>query len=131
LAGAGDGDGVNCVDIGRVGVNNVDIVTPLGEFELLVLLAVARLKDDAYAVPVREEIEARTGRAAPRGSVYITLERLTRKGCLREVRGDGGAVRGGRPKRLFSVTPAGFAAAKGALIGLRRMQQGLEWVPRG
>jgi hypothetical protein len=50
----------------------------VGEFELLVLLAVLRLKDNAYAVSVREEIEARTHRAAPRGSVYITLDRLTR-----------------------------------------------------
>lgn len=100
---------------------------PLGEFELLVLLAVLRLEDDAYAVSVREEIEARTGRAAPRGSVYITLDRLTRKGYLREVQAAGGAERGGRPKRVFSATSSGRAAVKEALAGLRRMQQGLAW----
>lgn len=105
-------------------------MTPLGEFELLVLLAVARLKDDVYAVSIREEIETRTGRAAPRGSVYITLDRLTRKGCLREAPAAGGSARAGRPKRVFSVTAAGLAAAKSALLGLRRMQQGLAWMTR-
>src|SRR5688500_6690592 len=61
------------------------LMPPLGEFELLVLVAVLRLEQDAYAVSIREEIETRTGRAAPRGSVYITLDRLARKGYLREV----------------------------------------------
>lgn len=100
----------------------------LGEFELLVLLAVSRL-EGAYAVSVREEIEARTGRAVPRGSVYITLDRLTRKGLLREhagVRGDGG----GTPTRAFAVTADGRAAARDALAGLRRMQKGLTWLTR-
>ena len=99
----------------------------LGEFELLVLLAVLRLKDDAYAVSVREEIEARTDRAAPRGSVYITLDRLTRKGYLRETESPGGAERGGRSKRVFSPTRAGRVAVRDALAGLTRMQQGLAW----
>jgi PadR family transcriptional regulator, regulatory protein PadR len=102
-------------------------MTPLGEFELLVLLAVLRLDADAYAVSVREEIEARTGRAAPRGSVYITLDRLTRKGYLREVQRAGGRERGGRPKRVFSATAAGKAAVKDALAGIKRMQRGLAW----
>ncbi len=105
-------------------------MAPLGEFELLVLLAVLRLKENAYAVSVREEIEARTGRPAPRGSVYITLDRLTRKGYLHEAQSPGGAERGGRPKRLFSATAAGRTAAKTALTGLRRMQQGLAWLTR-
>ena len=99
----------------------------LGEFELLVLLAVARLKDDAYAVSVREEIEAQTGRPAPRGSVYITLDRLVRKGYLRERSRAGGPERSGRPKRVFSATADGTQAAKATLTGLRRMQQGLGW----
>ena len=81
-------------------------MTPLGEFELLVLLAVMRLKGEAYAVPVREEIEARTGRAVARGAVYMTLDRLVRKGYLRERGAPGGVERGGRPKRLFTVTAA-------------------------
>ena len=55
----------------------------LGEFEQVVLLAILRLGDDAYAIPVREEIETRTGRAVARGALYTALERLEAKGCLR------------------------------------------------
>ena len=102
-------------------------MTPLGEFELLVLLAVVRLKGEAYAVSVRDEIQTRTGRPAPRGSVYITLDRLTRKGYLRERSEPGHAERGGRAKRVFSATTAGSAAAQAALVGLKRMQRGLVW----
>lgn len=101
----------------------------LGEFELLVLLAVSRL-DEPYAVSVREEIEARTGRPVPRGSVYITLDRLTRKGYLREDSAPGGGERGGVARRIFATTPEGKAAAKDAIAGLRRMQQGLAWLTR-
>ena len=97
----------------------------LGEFELLVLLAVLRLGDVAYAVPVREEIEARTGRAVARGAVYMTLDRLVRKGHLRESAAGGGADRSGRPRRMFRVTAQGREATRHALTGLRRMQQGL------
>ena len=48
----------------------------LGEFEQVVLLAVARLEDEAYGMRVREEIEVRAGRRATIGAVYATLERL-------------------------------------------------------
>jgi DNA-binding PadR family transcriptional regulator len=100
-------------------------MNPLGEFELLVLLAVIRLGEDAYAVPVREEIEARTGRSVARGAVYMTLDRLARKGHLRERSVAGGAERGGRPKRLFQISASGRAATQDALMALRKMQQGL------
>jgi PadR family transcriptional regulator PadR len=99
---------------------------PLGEFELLVLLAVLRLEQDAYAVSIREEIATRTGRPAPRGSVYITLDRLARKGYLREVQRARGVERAGRPKRVFSAASAGKAAVKNALAGLKCMQHGLD-----
>ena len=55
----------------------------LGEFEQVVLLAILRLGEDAYAIPVREEIETRTGRTVARGALYTALERLEVKGCLR------------------------------------------------
>jgi hypothetical protein len=57
-------------------------LAPLGEFELLVLLAVARLRTAAYPLSIRDEIEARTRRAASRPAVFITLERLEEKGLL-------------------------------------------------
>ena len=104
-------------------------MTPPGEFELLVLLAVMRLKDEAYAVPVRDEIETRTGRAVARGAVYMTLDRLVAKGYLTERSGPGRPERGGRPRRLFHVTATGATATREAVVALRRMQQGLQLLP--
>ena len=104
-------------------------MTPPGEFELLVLLAVMRLEGDAYAVPVRAEIETRTGRTVARGAVYMTLDRLVAKGYLTERVAGGGPERGGRPRRLFAVTARGADATREAVLALRRMQQGLALFP--
>jgi len=60
----------------------------LGEFEYAVLLAVLHLGEDAYAVPVRELIEQRTGRPVARGALYTGLDRLEAKGCLKSRMGD-------------------------------------------
>ena len=65
----------------------------LGEFEQVVLLAVARLKDEAYGMRVREEIESRAGRRATIGAVYATLERVVSKGLARETDLPGGDER--------------------------------------
>ena len=62
----------------------------LGEFEQVVLLAVARLEDEAYGMRVREEIENRAGRRATIGAVYATLEREVSKGLARETDLPGG-----------------------------------------
>ena len=56
---------------------------PLGEFEQLVLLAVMRLRGDAYAVPIRQEIEERASHSVARGALYVTLDRLEEKGYLK------------------------------------------------
>jgi DNA-binding PadR family transcriptional regulator len=100
---------------------------PLGEFELIVLLAVLQLGDEAYGVPVREEIVRRTRRDVARGAVYITLDRLARKGYLRSRVGDATAARGGRPKRYFEVTATGSRALRESLTALERMREGLEF----
>ena len=67
----------------------------LGGFELLVLLALIRLGDDAYGVPISEVIEENSGREVALGSVYITLERLQNKGLVSSELGEPTAVRGG------------------------------------
>ena len=100
---------------------------PLGEFELIVLLAVLQLGDDAYGVPVRGEIVRRTGRDVARGAVYITLDRLTRKGYLRSWLAGATAERGGRPKRYFAITAKGSRALRESLRALERMREGLEF----
>jgi PadR family transcriptional regulator PadR len=98
----------------------------LGEFEHIVLLAILRLGDDAYAIPIREEIEERTGRAVARGALYTALERLETKRCLRSRMSDPLPERGGRSRRYFTVTPAGLAAIRTSRRSLLRLWQGLE-----
>jgi DNA-binding PadR family transcriptional regulator len=99
---------------------------PPGAFEQLVLLAVLRLGDAAYAVPIRAEIEARTGRAPTRGAVYVTLERLEEKGYLDSRLGEPLAERGGRARRYYRVRPSGVRALLDSWTALRRMWHGLE-----
>ena len=99
---------------------------PLGEFEQLVLLAVMRLDGEAYAVPIRQEIEARTSRSVARGALYVTLDRLEEKGYLKSWLADATAERGGRAKRFYEVKPAGAKALEYSWAALRSMWEGLE-----
>jgi DNA-binding PadR family transcriptional regulator len=84
----------------------------LGGFELLVLLALMRLGDEAYGVPISEAIEESSGREVAIGSVYITLERLERKGLVSSRLGEPTAERGGRAKTFFRVTANGLRAVR-------------------
>ena len=97
----------------------------LGEFELMVLLALIRLGDDAYGVPICHEIEKRSGREAAIGSVYATLERLEAKGLVTSRLGDSTAVRGGRAKRYFRVTAQGVRAVRQSQRALMSLWRGL------
>jgi len=98
----------------------------LAEFEVLVLLAVLRCGVRAYGPSIKDEIAKRTGRPVSRGAVYVTLERLERKGVLTSKMGEPTAMRGGRAKRFFKVTPAGLKALRVSLSDLSRMREGLE-----
>jgi DNA-binding PadR family transcriptional regulator len=97
----------------------------LGEFEQVVLLAVLRAGEDAYAVTIREEIARRTGRNVSRGALYITLERLEEKGYLRSRLGGATPERGGRPKRFYRVQPSGVTALEASREALERMWRGV------
>jgi DNA-binding PadR family transcriptional regulator len=99
---------------------------PLGEFEVVVLMAVLHLRGDAYGSSIRDEIERRSGRPISRGAVYITLDRLEEKALLTSRLAGESSSRGGRPKRLFRVTPAGITAVKHSIALLVRMHRGLE-----
>ena len=96
----------------------------LGEFELMVMLALMRLDDEAYGVPISHEIEQRSGREVALGSVYAALERLEEKGLVTSRLGDPTAERGGRAKRYFKVTAQG-------LHGVRETQKALVNLWRG
>jgi DNA-binding PadR family transcriptional regulator len=103
--------------------------TYLGEFEHLVLLAVLRLGAEAYAVPIRAEIEERGGRSVARGALYTTLDRLEQKGLLRSRLGDALAERGGRPRRYYSVSARGLASLRAARSSIDRLSEGLTLEP--
>lgn len=102
-------------------------VTPpvLGEFELLVVLAVLKRGGDAYPLAIADEIESTTGRKASRPAVLITLQRLEEKGLLRSHYGDPTPVRGGRSKRIFSPRPLVIAAVRQSLSRIKAMTHGL------
>jgi PadR family transcriptional regulator, regulatory protein PadR len=98
----------------------------LGEFEHVILLAVLRLGDAAYAVSVRDEIERRTGRRVSRGSVYVTLDRLETKGYLSSKLADPTAIRGGRAKRYYALRPRAIAALRESRRALLQMWRGID-----
>jgi PadR family transcriptional regulator PadR len=102
--------------------------TPVGEFEQLVLLAVLQIGEGAYGVPIRREIEKRTGRSVSRGAVYTTLDRLESKGLLGSRLGDPTPERSGKAKRLYRVARSGITALKESRTALRSMWTGLEAV---
>lgn len=79
----------------------------LGEFEEVVLLVVAALSPNAYSVIIAEELERETGHAVSTGAVHAALQRLEQKGYVTSILGEATAERGGRRKRLFTVSALG------------------------
>ena len=98
----------------------------LGEFELLVLLAVLQNGGDAYGVTISDEIVRRTGRPVSRGALYVTLERLERKGYLTSSLAAGGADRDGRARRFYRVEALGIDAIRASREAVDRMAAGLD-----
>ena len=84
----------------------------LGEFEEFTLLAVRALGDRTYAVPVQRYVEEATGRPTSMGAIYAALTRLEDKGFVQSSMGEATAQRGGKPKRMFRVTPVGLKTGR-------------------
>lgn len=101
-------------------------VTLLSEVEQLVLLAVLKLDDDAdaYAVPIRALVLKDTGIDLPRGSIYVTLERLEQKGLIHSWMTEPTAVKGGKARRVFGLRPAGMTALKVSTRAMNKMLAG-------
>lgn len=97
----------------------------LGEFEQIVLFAVAQV-EDAYGATIREAIEARTGRQVSAGAVYTTLDRLEARGLVASWWGDPTPERGGKRKRHFRLRAAGRDALARSWQALRAMARGLD-----
>jgi PadR family transcriptional regulator len=102
----------------------------LGGFELLVLLALIRLGNEAYGVPIGKAIQESSGRNVALGSVYVALERLETKGLVRSKRGEPTAVRGGRAKTFFFITARGLREVRTAQRTLMRLWQGIPQLER-
>lgn len=84
----------------------------LGEFEELTLLAVRALGDQTYAVPIQKYVEKATARAVSLGAIYAALGRLDAKGFLRSAMSEAVARRGGKSKRVYTVTADGLKTAR-------------------
>jgi PadR family transcriptional regulator PadR len=103
----------------------------LGNFELMVMLAVVRLGEDAYGVPISREIEERSGHEVALGSVYATLERLEEKGLVSSKLGESTPERGGRAKRYFRVTLQGLREIRETLSALKKLCHGIPQLEGG
>lgn len=86
----------------------------LGEFEELVLLIVAMMQGEAYGVAVMETLESEAGRSVNISAVHAALRRLEDKGFVKSGWSEATAERGGRRKRLFSITQEGSFALEHA-----------------
>ena len=93
----------------------------LGEFELMILLAVIHLGEEAYGVPISRELESHRRRGVSVGSVYAALERLDAKGLVVSSLGDPTPERGGKAKRYFRVTRAGLLQVQETRRVLQKM----------
>ena len=100
----------------------------LGEFEQLILLAILRRRDDAYGVTIRAELADRAGRTVAPGALYTALERLETKGLITSRMSEPTSQRGGRAKRLVTVTAAGVKALTRSVRAYERLLDGLNLV---
>lgn len=105
--------------------------TYLGEMEMMVLLAVLRLEDDAYGVPISRELLLIAKREVSIGSIYAALERLERKGFVSSSLGEPTPERGGRAKKYFYVTPNGIRALRMTRTALTGLWNGIPALKRG
>ena len=102
----------------------------IGEFEYLLIAASLRLAEEAYGASIRREIEEATERPCSIGSLYTTLDRLEAKGLVRTWMGEATAQRGGRARRMVSVTAKGVEAASAFYRAISRVSRDISWGAR-
>src|SRR5262245_13171110 len=103
----------------------------LGSFELMVLLALIRLEDQAYGVPICTEIETQCGHEVAVASVYAALQRLEAKGLVSSRRGEPTAERGGKAKKFFDITTKGMREVRATRRSLTKLWQNLPQLEGG
>ena len=97
----------------------------VGELEHLVLLVILRLGQDAYGVPIVDELKRHTRRPVLRPSVYLALRRLEDKGLVRSRLGEPEARRGGRARRYFELQPGALKLLRESRRTLRSLWDGV------
>lgn len=101
------------------------MTTSLGEFELVLLLAVVRLDGEAYGVTIRRAIEESTGRSVSAGAVYTALGRLEAKGLVTSTPGETVPERTGMRRRYYRVRPEGARQVQRAMRHVEQMARGV------
>jgi PadR family transcriptional regulator PadR len=97
----------------------------LTDLEMMLMLAVLRVGEDAYGVPIAREIEDTAGRTVALAVVYATLDRLEGRGLVTSSIGDPTPERGGRAKRFFRVTPKGLRQVRNTQTALTALWKGV------
>jgi DNA-binding PadR family transcriptional regulator len=103
----------------------------LTDFELMILLAILRIGDEAYGVPIAREIQETGRRTVMLGAVYAALDRLENNGLVTSTIGDPTPERGGRAKRFFRLTPAGLTAVRQTQRALTKLWANLPQLKGG
>ena len=101
----------------------------LGEFEEIVLLAVARLRDEGHGAAIHRVILEVTGRDVSIAAVYVTLSRLEEKGYVASSVALPGEERGGRPRKVFALTESAVAGLRRSRVIQDRLWDGLAFDP--
>ena len=97
----------------------------LGDLQHMAMLAVARLGKEAYGAAIRDELMAVADRKVTVPTVYVTLVRLEEQGLVRSSEAPGAGARGGRPRRVFRLTPEGWEALEESRVAMSRMWKGV------
>lgn len=98
----------------------------LGEFEQLVLLSLLRLGNGTWGAAIRRDIQDRLGRELPVSVVYVTLQRMERKGMVKSYVGEPTRERGGRRRRHYLIDTPGEQALGRSYRAIRKMAEGME-----
>jgi PadR family transcriptional regulator, regulatory protein PadR len=103
----------------------------LGAFEQAVLIAIVRLRENAYGRAVLKEVQMRLEREVAAGAVHATLGRLEEKGLVASRLGPGTPIRGGRARRFYRLQPKGLRALNEARAVVDTLWRGLKWPLKG
>jgi PadR family transcriptional regulator, regulatory protein PadR len=107
------------------------VAETLGTFEQAALLAIVRLREEAYGRGILREVQERLQRDVAAGAIHATLERLEGRGLIRSRLGQGTPIRDGRARRFYRLEPAGVEALNDARATLNNLWRGIRWPLKG